>query len=178
MDLATKEFMKMCNSLFENKTGEFQIYCDLDGVLADFRKKCINAIGIDPNDKNKEDEFWEKLKAYGKQGNKIWEDLDMMPDGMDLWNFIKPFNPIICTASGGFSKAKNEKEAWVSSNLGDPRTIVVAHSKDKSEHATEKSILIDDQEKSINPWILKGGIGILHISAADTINKLKKLGFY
>lgn len=174
MDQASKEFMKIYNSLFESK--EFQIYCDLDGVLANFRKGCIDKIGIDPNDKSKSKEFWQELKVYGDQGKKIWQDLELMPDGMDLWNFIKPFNPIICTASGGFSKAENEKKAWVVEKLGNFKTIVVTHSKDKSKYASKNSILIDDQDKSINPWISVGGIGILHKSSKSTIKKLKEIG--
>ena len=36
--------------------------------------------------------------------------------------------------------------------------------------------LIDDLENTINEWNDKGGIGILHTSAADTIKQLKDLG--
>ena len=31
-------------------------------------------------------------------------------------------------------------------------------------------------EQTINEWNAKGGVGILHTSAANTINQLKKLG--
>ena len=36
--------------------------------------------------------------------------------------------------------------------------------------------LIDDMERNIQQWKDKGGIGILHTSAADTIKQLKELG--
>jgi len=36
--------------------------------------------------------------------------------------------------------------------------------------------LIDDRKSNIEQWISQGGIGILHTSAADTIQQLKKLG--
>jgi hypothetical protein len=46
----------------------------------------------------------------------------------------------------------------------------------KAEYAEPNAILIDDQPKSIDPFIAAGGIGILHTSAANTIKELKKLG--
>ena len=36
--------------------------------------------------------------------------------------------------------------------------------------------LIDDRKSNIDQWIASGGIGILHTSAADTIQQLKNLG--
>jgi hypothetical protein len=46
----------------------------------------------------------------------------------------------------------------------------------KAAYAKPNHILIDDREKSIQPWREAGGIGILHTSAADTISQLQKLG--
>lgn len=37
-------------------------------------------------------------------------------------------------------------------------------------------ILIDDMEKNITRWVEAGGVGILHVNAADTIEQLKALG--
>lgn len=162
-----------------HKTG-YSIYCDLDGVLADFRKKCIEVLNIDPDaielDRELKDEFWSKLRSRGKDGHKLWEDLELMPDALTLWGYISKYNPIICTASGGFINAELEKRNWVKKVLGDVKTIVVTHSRDKSAYAHQLAILIDDQTKSIDPWIAKEGVGILHKSAAETIEHLKSLG--
>jgi hypothetical protein len=35
--------------------------------------------------------------------------------------------------------------------------------------------LIDDRQKNIDAWIDAGGIGIVHVSARDTIEQLKLL---
>ena len=43
-------------------------------------------------------------------------------------------------------------------------------------HTGENHILIDDLPNTIEEWNNKGGIGILHTSAATTIKELKKLG--
>ena len=39
----------------------------------------------------------------------------------------------------------------------------------------KKYVLIDDRPKNIEAWENAGGIVILHTSAADTIEQLKKL---
>jgi hypothetical protein len=46
----------------------------------------------------------------------------------------------------------------------------------KQLFAGENRILIDDLANTIDEWNAKGGIGILHTSAANTIKELKKLG--
>ena len=45
----------------------------------------------------------------------------------------------------------------------------------KAAFAIEGAVLIDDREKNINAWVEAGGIGILHTSAANTIDQLKAL---
>jgi hypothetical protein len=42
-------------------------------------------------------------------------------------------------------------------------------------YAFEGSILVDDRQKNIDSWVENGGIGIVHTSAENTINELKKL---
>lgn len=44
--------------------------------------------------------------------------------------------------------------------------------KEKQNYSDQGSILIDDM-KNIDEWLLRGGIGILHISAENTIKELK-----
>jgi len=46
----------------------------------------------------------------------------------------------------------------------------------KKNYAAPNHILIDDRESNIDQWRAAGGIGILHTSAAGTIQQLKKLG--
>jgi hypothetical protein len=41
----------------------------------------------------------------------------------------------------------------------------------------EPAVLIDDYVKNVNQFKARGGIGILHISAASSISQLKSLGF-
>ena len=46
----------------------------------------------------------------------------------------------------------------------------------KQLFAEPNRILIDDMQKTIDEWNAKGGTGIFHSSAANTITELKKLG--
>ena len=39
----------------------------------------------------------------------------------------------------------------------------------------EGNVLIDDRPKNIEAWEAAGGIGIIHTSAKETIEKLKEL---
>jgi len=74
-------------------------------------------------------------------------------------------------------QAAAEKIRWVHDNLsGFDNIITVKKSVMKAKYAAPNHILIDDRDKSTNPWRKAGGIGILHTSAADTIAQLQKLG--
>lgn len=172
----------------ENKEAdqpEYKIYCDMDGVVADFVKgvwKIISDYDVskylkDPEYRNM---MWKAIGDYSKSGGKLWLELDMMPDGMVLWDYISKYdNTEILTASGdpqyGAPEQKQKRE-WIKKRFGSVPTNVVRQSKEKAAYAAPNHILIDDMSKSIDPWVAAGGIGILHRSAAETINKLKELG--
>ena len=46
-----------------------------------------------------------------------------------------------------------------------------------SDDKRQPAILIDDYPKNVDQFKAAGGIGILHISASNTISQLKRLGF-
>ena len=45
----------------------------------------------------------------------------------------------------------------------------------KAAFAHRKSVLIDDRQKNIDCFVEAGGIGILHTTAEDTIEKLNEI---
>lgn len=105
--------------------------------------------------------------------------MDPMEDAFELWDHIKEYFPTILSATGHVPNAKEEKRDWVGRHLGDTTAgmaLFVRSASDKAQYAAPNHILIDDRPKAIEPWIEAGGIGILHTSAADTIEQLKKLG--
>ena len=54
--------------------------------------------------------------------------------------------------------------------------LILAPRANKQDYAKKNAILIDDLQPTIDEWNAKGGIGILHTSAASTIDQLKALG--
>lgn len=163
---------------------KYKIFCDLDGVMADFSKGIRDQLGLPHNEDTYErdakyrKEMWKKIEEYKKKGGELWYNLELLPDAMTLWNFIKSKNPTFLTATG-ISFAENtkfQKKRWIKKHFGNVPSIMVNAAKEKSKHAKENYILIDDKDKAVSPWKKEGGIGILHTSAANTVNELKKLG--
>ncbi len=164
--------MILLKEIVDNK---FTLYCDLDGVLVDFVKG-FSKISNDPKIKypKKYEEkygtrvFWELIKS---QGTDFWKNLEWMPNGKQLWKYIRYKNPIIMsTPAMGFKPSYDGKKEWVYNNLGNYKIILTDK---KYKYSNKNSILIDDMDYNINPW---KGIGILYKSTSDTISKLKKLG--
>ena len=145
----------------------------MDGVLVDFNKGYLKLTGIDIGGQFLNDaKFWAPIN---KGGQAFWENLPWMPDGKKLWNYIKKNTPIILSAPSNKDDSRIGKYKWVEREL--PGTHLILRSPEhKKEFASPESILIDDRESNIQDWISAGGIGILHISAVDTINQLKRMG--
>lgn len=127
------------------------------------------------HDKKARSQFWQKVGAMAKRGEPFWGNMDPTVDAFQLWNYIKKYNPEILSATGHVGNAVEEKNEWCRQHLGNAPVHLVRKSEDKAQFAGPNHILIDDREKSIRPFVDAGGIGILHISAADTIAKLKEL---
>lgn len=167
-------------------TIEYKIYCDLDGVLVDFITKAVAIAGFSPEAKKGEPaekllrrDFWKAIEKHVKAGKPFFADMDPLPDAMTLWDYIKPHDPIICSATGHVIGATGEKREWVRRHLGHETANgakLVRDAKMKAQFAAPSHILIDDRHKAIDPWVEAGGIGILHTSAISTIAQLKELG--
>ncbi len=160
---------------------EYKIFVDLDGVMADLDKHVLDLTGktfpqLRKNDQD--DGFQNFVNAERAKGHSVFGELDPMPDAQQLWDYIVKYNPSILTATGEpVAEATAEKIRWVMDNLsGFDKIHTVKKSILKAEYAQPNHILIDDREKSINPWTKAGGIGVLHTSAADTISQLQELG--
>ena len=209
----------------DGKEPEFQIYCDMDGVLVDFVNAAVNTVNEDivdmsiPSHKEtggittigrvrraleeegrsfitKDDiEIKGKTKVqkaansymYRRVENDFdwWAKLEWMPDGRELWDYIRVFNPYILTAPMKQEGSKEGKRAWVKKNLqlpnGNQPEKVILNSK-KYLYANvgpTMNILIDDMTKNTVPWNEAtkdtDSVAILHTSAKDTIRQLEDL---
>jgi len=151
------------------------VYVDLDGVLADFDSALNEIRG---GEELSTEELWVKVAPYG---DGLYACLELMPDASKLWNWISVYfdNIQILTAIPRRSTvptAEADKRAWVATNFGTNIKVNIGpYARDKQKHCKPGDILIDDKHSNIAEWVAKGGIGILHTSASDTIKQLTKL---
>ena len=153
----------------------YTIYCDMDGVLVDFEKGYHELTGNHTKQFPKGDSsFW---KPLDEEGAVFWANLPWMLDGPELWRYIKRYKPNILSAPSQNPTSRVGKEAWCKMHINNQyRNLFFASRGMKQMFAEPNRILIDDLEQTINEWSAKGGIGIHHTSASNTIAQLKKLG--
>ncbi len=182
---------KMDKEMGEKK---YVIFCDMDGVLVDFDKgyKDLTGLSTKQADAQGKSEFWKlfgkSLKEKNISDKSYWASLDWMPDGKQLWDYIKGYNPYVLTAPSvnfdipfedRYKLENNEsmqgKTEWVQ-RLPNMRKLYFRSAGRKADFAGPDKILIDDRKDTIDSWNANGGIGILHTSAANTIKQLQDLG--
>ena len=156
------------------KVMDYKIYCDMDGVLVDFESGYEKLTGIDLKGEYRPgvEDFWKPIEQAGV---KYWASLKWMPDGKQLWGYIKQYTPELLSAPSKSESSKIGKYVWVKNNLPGTK-LILRYASRKKELATPESILIDDRQVNIDQWEAAGGIGILHTSADNTISQLKELG--
>lgn len=150
------------------------IYCDLDGVLADFNGTFKQLTGYYPHEIPRED-LWQRVEKIPD----YWARLNTFDDTQNLIKYLKPFSFQILTGLPvtGYKKAEKEKTEWVYHHIGQEVNIICCLSKDKPLYCKKNDILIDDFKPNIHNWVNAGGIGIHHQNASETISQLKKLGY-
>ncbi len=162
------------------KPTDYHIYVDLDGVLANLLKKMKELTGHTLSDDDVRDKAaWKKFHGAIESGDRLFAEFELLPDAHELWNYIQKYNPSILTATGkAFAKEVDEqKREWVKKYFkGYKEIYTVIASGQKAKFAWPDAILIDDRMKSIGPWRDRGGIGIHHTSASNTIAQLRELG--
>ena len=167
---------------------KLRLYCDMDGVVCDFRGRFEHLFGKGPREIEAEKGapyFWAMIRNVGA---KYWARMPWTPGGKTLWNAIKEYDPKILTApprkKGDFHSfdpsATEGKSAWVAENLGNYE-VLFKRSKDKKDIAKQDRInglipiLIDDRDSNIAGWESAGGIGIHHPENGDPSEVIKKI---
>ena len=160
------------------KEQRYKIYCDMDGVLCDFNKRftSLNPEKLSPSQydaKYGREKFWNFIDK--EIGVKFWVGIPWMKDGKELWDYIKKYNPTLLSAPSRENESRLGKRLWVKNNIPGTKLILASASK-KQNYSGRDKILIDDRPDNIEQWRSKGGIGILHTSAANTIKQLQNIG--
>ena len=168
--------LDVSNEATSTKLNEsvLKIYCDMDGVLTDFNKQFAELHPWSPEkftEKNGKDEFWELIDGRGVG---FWVGMDWMEDGKELFKFItENFHVELLSSPSRAEHSRLGKRLWVRNHkLG--VKLNLAYSYNKQKYAAPSHILIDDRKDNIEQWESKGGIGILHTSAKETIECLRK----
>ncbi len=159
------------------------LYCDMDGVLTDFKTAAQKVTGLSINQWVNIPSSKEKWALIKKHKN-FWATLPWMSGGRRLWSYISKHDPHILSAYVEESFDPNcipGKTQWLRKNTGitNRSKINLVRRKEKKLFARRgnPAILIDDYEKNVRDFIQAGGMGIHHTSTPGTIARLKKLGF-
>jgi len=158
--------------LTEGEEKQYKIYCDMDSVLVDFERGYKELTGEEASYATDPNKFWEPIT---KAGAGFWIKLQWMPDGKQLWDYIKGYNPELLSAPSREESSRIGKFTWVKRNMSGTK-LILRSAERKQEFATPNSILIDDRADNIKRWNDAGGVGIHHTSAESTIKQLKDLG--
>ena len=174
---------------------KYQIYCDMDGVLTDFEKRFVTLLQQEgpkyyskatiaqvtrPKHFDKlegTEEFWKFIDQY--IGLEFWSEMEWMPNGRELWNFIQPYGPKVLTSPSEDNTSRLGKRLWVKENLVPAPEVLFRFGDAKSDFANENAILIDDKPSNLAAFSAKGGIAIevKDGEIQSVISKLKQLGY-
>lgn len=159
-----------------------EIYCDVDGVLAEFTDRFIRVMNIQPDDAFAamgDGEVWAQLNAADPQ---FFASLEPIRESHYLQQALKEYNRMgfkvmmLTAYPGKYPAWARQKKEWVRKHIGNYPTITVPGAKSKKAYAGPYSILIDDYHKTIREWDSAGGIGVYHQynKYSKTINKLNE----
>lgn len=162
--------------------SEFQIptlIChDLDGVHADFYGRAGNLLGKSYKT-TPPAEAWAVLETVPH----LFRDLEPLGDSQKLWSALQDCGlpQEVLTAmprpTGMLTTVDADKRNWVARHLsGTAPVTTVANGAAKALYAAPGRVLIDDIQRNIDAWVAAGGIGIRHVSAEDTLERLAALG--
>lgn len=150
----------------------FQLFVDMDGVLADFDKGYEIAFGRRPS-KTDDNVDWDMVREH----KGFYRHLPPMPDFQELWSFISQFSPIVLTGvPSSVPEAAVDKRGWLTHYTSISQPMIACKSAEKSLFMRNSGdVIIDDWEKYKHVWLRRGGRWITHVSAKQSIEELREL---
>ena len=148
------------------------LYCDLDGVLADFDGHYRRAFGINPRGEPGAVD-WDALRRLGD----FYANVAVLPDGRLLWDQMTAWRPVVLTALPySIPEVADYKRDWVRRHLGEEVKIICCKSRTKYLYARPGDILVDDRDVDREAWVAAGGVFIAYRSAREVMDALRAAG--
>lgn len=148
-----------------------RIFCDLDGVLANFASGVHMLTGktADELGKNK---LWNVILSAPD----FFTNLPWMPEGEVLWEGLtalsRAYNARVEILTGcpkiGFHTVAEQKRIWCQRHLGDNIVVHTVMSRAKAQFSQPNAILIDDQDRHAKPWTVRNGSFVLYTEDYQT----------
>ena len=154
------------------------IYLDLDGVVADFKKRYKELYHMEPREAEKKKEFNKFFDEF--IATKQFETLDLMPGAMDGLVFLRkhltiPTQILSSTANEDrYDEISKQKMIWLQTHGITFTPNFVPGKRHKYKFAGPDKIIIDDTQSVIDQWKEAGGIGILHKDWPSTLAILRQ----
>jgi|TARA_R110002020_G_scaffold44105_2_gene127439 hypothetical protein len=171
--------------LQEDLAKAYDIFIDMDGVLTDFEGRFEQFAGVTPDEfmsqktiqygeKKANEEFWDLVDK--QIGVRFWAGMPWMPEGEELYKYLKKYKPSILTSPSREESSRIGKSLWVKRNMSGIPVKFGYGANGKAKFSGPNKILIDDREDNISAWKAAGGIGILFKNTEQVKNELSKLG--
>jgi len=145
-------------------------------VIADFNKRYKELYKIEPKDADTYKTFDKFFTMFIAE--KQFAKLDLMPDAMELINYLRSLSiptEILSSTSSEKRDAeiREQKIDWLNKHNIEFPVNLVPGKRFKRDFSNENSLLIDDTSQNIDQWRVEGGVGILHTDTITTIGILK-----
>jgi hypothetical protein len=145
--------------LQEDLAKAYDIFVDMDGVLTDFERRFEQFAGVTPDEymsqkeiqygKDKANEqFWDLVDK--QIGVRFWAGMPWMPEGEELYKYIKKYKPTILTSPSREESSRIGKGVWVKRNMSGTPVKFGYKADGKAKFAGPNKILIDDREDNIS----------------------------
>lgn len=162
------------------------LYLDMDGVQADFMGQWENMYNLEKykNARNLDDAIKVLANSSEREVYEFFRDLPLLPGGSKLISWLKinkiPYTVLSAPLRGPYKDASIQgKKEWLDKyNPGTSNNAIFTSGKYKyatSNH--QPNILVDDNDKYLDEWKEKHGIGIKHTDETTdlTIKQLKQI---
>ena len=156
----------------------WHIYCDLDGVLADFDAGVEALLHKRPHESETSSEMWSEISPIDVQ---FLSTLQWTSDGRDLWRFLSSeavagrCSVSLLTGIPRGNWAVPQKVRWCRERLGDWFWVNLCRADEKYMYARPGAVLIDDSQDRYKDAWEDGGGNFVHHESGRSLQTIRSL---